>query len=148
MRNVDIIPFKLDHLAHMTKDCEDGFGTTVISSDDDKYYNQDTMFSYTGMMGDKVIGCGGVHVFWEGVGEVWATYPITIKQHLRESIYGTKEIMNRLISEHNLKRVQAVTRRTFPGGCKWLSHLGMKLEGVMKSYTPTGDDAYLFAKVT
>lgn len=90
---------------------------------------------YTAVMDGKIIGCGGIRIYWEGVGEAWALYPAKAGNlHLDPKI--AKKKLYEMIDEHKLKRVQSTPRCDWPEGLTYAKWLGFKVEGKMKSYLP------------
>ena len=145
MKKVQIIPFKAEHVSQF----DDAEGELIyVGADFDKqmFVNEDNGPGYTGVYDDKIIGCGGVTVFWAGFGEAWGIYPRSTFFHfVREVYYYTKKGLNEIMDHYELRRVQASARCDYPCAQNWLRHLGFNIEARMKNYCPSGSDAYLYS---
>ena len=141
MKYVELIPFLPEHF-DMFDDIE---GELVFLGSSYNLVSDSDGPGFTGIYKGTIIGCGGVRLFWEGVGEAWGFYPQLFFTHTREVYHYTKMMLNRIIKEYNLHRVQATARVDYPCAQNWLRHLGFALEGKMKSYCPSGKDTFLYA---
>jgi hypothetical protein len=144
LKSVTLIDFDPSHVQAM----EDIEGELQYLGDDlidNLTRTEEAGPGYTGVFQDKVIGCGGVRLFWDGVGEAWGIYPPNFYDNIREVFYYTKTMMNRIIDENSLKRVQATARVDYPGAQNWLRHLGFSIECKMKNYCPSGQDTFLYS---
>lgn len=97
--------------------------------------NETEGVGYTAVCDGKIIGCGGIRIYWEGVGEAWAVYPRKVGQmHLDPQI--AKKKLYEMIEENKLKRVQSTPRCDWPEGLTYSKWLGFKVEGKMRKYLP------------
>lgn len=100
--------------------------------------NETEGVGYTAICDGRIIGCGGIRIYWEGVGEAWAVYPKKVGQmHLDPQI--AKKKLYEMIEENKLKRVQSTPRCDWPEGLTYSKWLGFKVEGKMKQYLPDGN---------
>jgi len=92
----------------------------------------------------KVVMCGGIHVFWRGMGEAWMS--------LRKGCIGpsvlfvAREWLNTCIGLNHLDRVQAITHV----GGKWartMEFLGFSFEAEFRKFGPNGVDKVMWARV-
>lgn len=63
----------------------------------------------------------------------------------------TKEvlrILNFYAERVKIRRFQAMIRVGFPDATSWIEALGFKREALLEKYGPTGDDYYLYARIT
>ena len=144
MKDVKLVPFKAEH----AKAFDDNEGELVYlgaTIADYMEFNESGGPGYTGIHHGKVIGCGGVRLFWKGVGEAWGIYPGCFFQNIREVFYYTKTMLGTIIEENDLRRVQATARVDLGCAQNWLRHLGFKREGRMNNYCPSGNDTYLYS---
>lgn len=144
MKNVTLIPFKAEHVSAMD-DSEgelsylgDGLAKSLEG-------NEGERLGYTGIFNGKVIGTGGVKLFWPGAGEAWGIYPGLFHKNIREVFYYTKTMLGRIIEENSLIRVQATARCDFPCAQNWLRHLGFSIEAKLRNYCPSGEDTFLYS---
>lgn len=97
--------------------------------------NETEGVGYTAICNEEIIGCGGVRIYWEGVGEAWALYPKKVGQmHLDPQI--AKKQLYKIIDDNNLIRVQSTPRCDWPEGLTYSKWLGFKVEGKMRKYLP------------
>lgn len=89
----------------------------------------------------EIISCGGVRIFWKGVGEAWLLY--AKGKVLRPGI--VKEQLHSFIRDNNLHRVQITLRCDWPEGLVLARRLGFKIEGKMRKYFPGGVDCYIMS---
>ncbi len=108
---------------------------------------EDDGLSITGIVNDKIVGCGGIRKLWDGVGEVWlmlspvtSLYPIRTYECIRDGF-------EQLIEENDFVRLQAWGRVGFAKAHTLFRHLGFKPEGIARKYTPDGVDCILYAIV-
>jgi len=105
----------------------------------------------SGWVDGKVMGCGGIDLMWEGVGEVWLMLSPDIDSYslkTRMNAYKTiSEGLEELIQNNNLIRCQAWGRVGFHRSHTLFKHLGFTPEGVAEKYMPDGEDAILYARI-
>lgn len=138
--------FSVDHLKTINKDYLAALGLR------DDWMEKATAFRmfgpcYSAFNGDDLVACAGVNILWPGVGEAWMVSTPNIfanKKFLHKSV---KDILQRIINNHSLFRVQATVLFGFEKGRIWVERLGFKREGVMKKYDRDGNDYWLYAMV-
>ena len=96
----------------------------------------------------KIIGCGGIDIMWEGVGEVWLLMSYETDKCPVKAYRLIRNGMNKLINDNNLKRCQGWCRVDFAKGHTLFRHLGFETEGIARKYLPDGTDAILYARIT
>jgi len=144
MKNVELVPFESVHLDQF----DDIEGELIFLGAAFKATLEDTDTDgpgFTGIYKDEIIGCGGVRLFWAGVGEAWGFYPQRFFRYTKEVFWYTKTMLNKIIMQFSLRRVQATARVDYPEAQNWLRHLGFRIEGRMKNYCPCGQDTFLYA---
>lgn len=102
-----------------------------------------TQWAFTALEGEKVLGCGGVHRVWEGRGVAWALVSTHAGPHFR----AIHRAVAGFFEQCDLRRIEMVVDANFPAGHRWAKMLGMTAEGVMRGYSPAGDDYVLYARV-
>jgi len=146
---MNLIPFEVEHLQEIKRDFEfpekKETKTFFSAFEEDRGH---AGYAYTGVHNDNIIGCGGIYILWHGCGEAWATYPLSFRSNIYTVWKYTKKMLQNIIKEHKLHRVQAIARSDFPGGINWLKHLGFEIEGTLRRYCPNGEDAYMCAILT
>lgn len=99
--------------------------------------------AYTGLAGDQVIACIGLFEMWENRAYAWGLIAKEAGPHF---IHITKAVL-RAMEMHQFRRIETAVLCNFTQGHRWARLLGFKHEGTMKSYTPTGEDCELYARV-
>jgi len=103
--------------------------------------------AWTLFKNDRIVTCGGISIYWQGVGEAWVlTSPL---------FYENRFTVHRLTRAHlaqvsllyKLHRVQAVADPNDPKAVQWLETLGFTFEGLMRKYGPDGRDYKLYARL-
>jgi len=102
--------------------------------------------SITVTLDDKIMGVGGVGIFWQGVGEVWAMFSPEIAKYPIETVKRTRTALNKIIHDYNLHRVQCYVREDLTAQ-GFVKALGFKEEGVAKKYTHDKVDCTLYSIV-
>ena len=78
---------------------------------------------------------------WPGVGEAWFIASNKIHEYPRKFIrFAKTDVMQRVIDENGLWRVQAVCKSDWPVALKFARFMGFEVEGVMRKYGPEGMD--------
>lgn len=101
----------------------------------------------TGWVDGEIMGVAGIDMLWKNVGEVWLMLTPKIYEHLKEGYKCIRQGMKKLIEDNDLVRVQSHGRVDFPACHILFKHLGFKVEGFAKKYTPDGTDCIYYAKV-
>ena len=91
---------------------------------------------------DVVLGIGGVHNIWQGVGEngyCWAKrrLRVLLARHMQYVRSHAGRVWYQRIGSISVKDVKAKVRRM-----AWFEN-----EGIMKKYGPDGSDYYRYARV-
>ena len=122
--------------------------TNSIDGDIKVYPNWDlTGWNKTVVVDGEIIGCGGVLIFWTGFGEAWICLSKNVERHKIVAVRFLKKVLEDVLNEFNLVRLQITVRPDFPDAIKLVESLGFQYEGIMRKYLPTGKDAYLYAIV-
>lgn len=158
-RNFLIIPFEGWHLEVINLRQEQRELIEVQSQKVGGYSNFGDLFihggavddggpcAWTGLLDGKVIVCAGVlHIddyfgqAWSFVSEDFTKENLSVKM---KCIKGIKNGLDRL----PLRRIQADTETWFLEAQRFLRFLGFEKEGIMRSYTPVGDDSILYSRI-
>lgn len=137
----NIVKYKKDHVYQI----EVPYDLTDISRD--ALSNDKEIVGYTLMDNNVILGIGGVHNMWDGVGEAWLviskqgfTKPHTVAK-------WTNIMFDVIQEEHNYKRLQAAVSLKDQTALRFVHWMGFKEEGIMQKYGPDGSDYARYAKV-
>jgi len=96
---------------------------------------------------DTILGFGGVHILWKGVGECWLMLSTEGKLKPRTVAKYTLKLFDDIMSEDSLERIQASVAAADPKAIAFAKWLGFEVEGLMKKYGPEGGDYYRLARI-
>lgn len=96
----------------------------------------------------RLVGCGGIGIYWRGVGEAWLILSSLIQDHSLSLHRLCTSWLSSIIETERLHRVQAVVPVGNGRARKWIMRLGFQYEGLMPEYGP--DRAYFerFGRIT
>ena len=98
---------------------------------------------FTGVVGGKVVGMAGIIHHWEGRAEAWCVLNAGMGGYLVDVTRAVRDFL----ANDPTRRIETVVRANFRQGLRWAQMLGMKEEGYMVSYLPTGEDAVRFVRI-
>ncbi len=101
----------------------------------------------TGWVDGEIVGCGGIDPIHKGVGSVWLLLTNYIDNHPKEGYMCIKEGFEKLIKDNKLRRIEGYGRVDFLESHILFKHLGFKVEGRKKEYTPDGVDVIMYGLV-
>jgi hypothetical protein len=91
----------------------------------------------------KIVACGGIHVYWKGMGEAWVSLRKDCASH--HVLFATRMWLDSIIEKYCLDRVQAFSLI----GEKWartLKFFRFGLEAYLPKYGPDGVDKALWTR--
>jgi len=100
-----------------------------------------------GLIDGKIVGVGGVVVYWEGMGECWIILSKDVLEHKVEAAICIKRMVDQLIKDLELFRIECSCRADFGKARDLIEFLGFKYEGYKRSYYPDKGDALIFGRV-
>lgn len=103
--------------------------------------------AYTLFVNGDVVACGGVVLMGFDRGEAWTLFSILISRYPKAVIKATKSCLKNIVSEQNLKRVQALVNPKYTKGHRFLSFLGFQKEGLLRFYGPNGENMTLYSRI-
>lgn len=142
-----LVPFDPWHLVQMKrKETPDGVSFLSIAQLLAKGKEKMNGPSYTLFNDDgRIVGCGGLVVLWNGVGEGWGVPADIIKDYGKE-VYEAS--LNFIAEQRNVfHRIQATVVCGFEIGEKYLTALGFEYEGILRKYGADGKDHKMFSIV-
>ena len=147
---IDVRPLKAEDILWVIENGVKEFGIKVIPNEDIKAKAKEREESgqcRTGWVNGEIIGCAGIDILWEGVGEAWLMLTPAVHTHLTDSWLCIQKGFKELIEKNKLRRVQAWGRIGFDECHILFKHLGFKPEGIARKYTPDGVDCILYALI-
>lgn len=147
IKHIEIIPFEVEHALNL-----DVRGFDKSMQNNKRFLEWAEMNcsggpAFSGIMNDKIIGCGGVRIIWDGVGEAWALFSEDINRYTKEAYYYINKFLNIIIKDQNLHRVQAHIRTDVPVFARYIENLGFKREAVLEKFDTDKQDYYLYALI-
>jgi hypothetical protein len=103
--------------------------------------------AYTVYFEGQKMMCGGVNIFWPGVGEAWAYISPKIAVFKRPLLVYTRQYLDHMMETEGLWRLQAVVRSDFPAALRFARHLGFEVESKLIGYGIDKTDCFMFTKV-
>ena len=94
----------------------------------------------------KVALVGGFIEIWPGTAEVWLKLSEDFK-HSSAIVVMIRKRLDAWIGEQGFDRVQALCKRNWMEGRRFLEWLGMSYEGTLRKMGPHGEDQTLYARV-
>ena len=147
---IDVRDFKADDMLWVLEHGVKEFGLKVIPNNELRQMAKEREESgkcVTGRVDGEIVGVAGIDELWPGVGDIWLMLTPYINRHVKEGYKCILKGMKKLIKEHKLRRVQSYGRVDFPECHILFKHLGFKVEGMAKGYSPDGVDCIMYAKV-
>lgn len=103
--------------------------------------------AFSGWMGERLLGCGGVYLLWPGVGEAWlrlsqqaVLYPVFVARSI-------VRMLVRIIEDLKVWRVQALVMKKHREGRHLVEWMGFQEEGEMVAYGPNGETYIRYALI-
>lgn len=81
---------------------------------------------------DRVIGCIGMIMLWQGVGQAWAVFSPLIEEHGIAVSRAAKRMISHGFDEYGLDRLQAIVLPEEGRNIKWARFLGFEEEGIAR----------------
>jgi hypothetical protein len=91
----------------------------------------------------EILACLGVFQFWPGRGVCWAV----LSSDLRKHMVGLSKRIRTFFDQSGYRRLEATIAPDFPAAIRWAELLGFERECLMRAYTPSGADQYLYSRV-
>ena len=137
-----IVPFEAEHLKDITLQPEQVYLRTYLTDEMMEQLESDN--SFTVIVNNRPIGCGGVIPVWENRAYAWAYLSNDAASHMVAITRAVKRFFNLF----PCNRIEATVDAGFEDAHRWIKMLGFKMEApVMKCYRPDGGDSSLYARV-
>lgn len=100
-------------------------------------------YAFTARAGETVLGCGGLVIEWPGRGVCWAV----VSRHAGPYFREIHRAVTGFMAQVPCRRMEFVVKADFAAGHRWARMLGFAREGLMRAYSPAGDDYHLYARI-
>ncbi len=143
-------PFLADDMIWIVENGIKEFGVKILGNDHIRYVANEREVAgkcVTGVVNDRIVGCGGVDMIYDGVGEVWVLLSYEVDKYPIRAYEVIRDGLGKLIEDNGLWRAEAWCRKGFVKGHSLFRHLGFKPEGLARKRMVDKSDAILYAKV-
>lgn len=103
--------------------------------------------AYTLFDGDRPIVSAGVAIMWPGVGESWMIVSKYIKKYPLSVYKSVSQIMNGIIKQMQLYRIQTVIKEDDDVAIVWIERLGYTREGVLRQFGPDKQNYLMYGRI-
>jgi RimJ/RimL family protein N-acetyltransferase len=105
-------------------------------------------YAWTGLIGGRVAGVGGVLPQWRGRAVAWALIAeiLTAREFLRA--HHKVAAVLATARRDGWRRIETTVDAGFDAGHRWVRALGFVPEGLMRGYSPEGRDHVLYAQLS
>lgn len=101
---------------------------------------------YTAFCGGEFLAAAGVVIPYPGMGEAWAIASNLVWSHKVYFHRTVARVLDQIIADFKLRRVQAMVRANFDTSHGWVQRLGFEKEAVLHQYGIKGEDMVVYAR--
>lgn len=139
---MEIVPFQPEHLDTLA----------LQPSQADFLQNFDKTYApaliaagpcFTAIKDGIILGCAGLSKQWDNRAIAWAL----LSANLGREFVRIHRAVERYLLIADFKRIEAFVDANFAEGHRWMQMLGFEREGYMRSFSPSGNDAVLYARI-
>lgn len=134
MNDYEIRPYEAEHFFKMNFDREQTALAIAKPTTDLAKIWKDSGPCYTGLFKGEPFAIAGVNILWPGCGEAWAIFAEGFWKHGFFIHRNAVRYLERISSEHKLKRIQAAAKSDHKNAITWLRALKFEYEGEMPCY--------------
>ena len=143
-----VVPTHPDHILQFKiQNVQESYlemGMAVFATVDPKLLRH---YARTLMIDWEPIGIIGVSPYWEGNCWCWAYLGSKCLEHPAFLTRQSRKYIEKARATLNLRRMAMSVSVGHTAALEWADILGFKVEGLMRSYGPKGEDCHLLAKV-
>ena len=138
---IQFVDYEPAHLLELKLQTPQAYFNKLITPEYARSLNN--RMAWTGMAGNRIVGCAGIVEVWSERALVWALMAEESGQHM----LAITRYVRRVLDLFAFRRVEAWVDPNFAPAVRWAEMLGFEREGYMRAFTPTGDDQLLYAQV-
>lgn len=101
---------------------------------------------YTAFCNGEFLAAAGVVIPYPGMGEAWAIASNMVRYHKTYFHRTVQRVLDQIIADFKLRRVQAMVRSDFDTSHAWVQRLGFEKEAVLHKYGIKGEDMTVYAR--
>lgn len=139
---MEIIPFQPEHLDLLAlQPAQSDFLQSF-----DKSYAPALIASgpcFTAVKDGVILGCAGLSKQWDNRAIAWAL----LSSNIGREFIRIHRAVERYLAIADFKRIEAFVDANFAEGHRWIKMLCFEREGYMRSFSPSGNDAVLYARI-
>jgi hypothetical protein len=147
--NLSMVRFQASHLALLGGLSDSMVGMGMLHKE--VFYGHTLEGSgpaFSVFKGKELIGCGGIGLYWSGVGEAWLILSDKVSQYPFSLHRIVCKALEDIIREEHLHRVQTVVPYGHARARKWIERLGFEYEGMMPKYGPDASWFLRYGRIT
>ena len=122
MTKPSLIPFKAEHLMMFID--RDG----LFYNMKDAIHKENDGPAFTAVLGDKILGCAGIILQWQGVGTAWVVFNKDIEHYMLWATRTIKYTLRDIKRALNLHRIDMTVLEGLPKYNRWAEFLGFCIE--------------------
>ncbi|MCG8548240.1 MAG: hypothetical protein MJE12_28915 [Alphaproteobacteria bacterium] len=136
-----VIPFEASHIDDIELQPAQSALRTYLAAGHGPELSERSI-AYTAV-DDRVIACAGVIPVWPGRDCAWAL----LSDCGPTVFWRVHRAVKRFLDARLTRRIEMIVDPDHRAACRWARLLGFEEEGYMKSYSPDGRDALMFARI-
>ena len=137
LEHFSVETFRPDHYIALLREEPERIGLPTHEASAAVYAERGPAF--TGFVDGRIAVCAGIMLLWNGVGEAWALVNGHGRQHLVFVHRAIRGVMQAVIRQHCLHRLQVEIPETSMDARRWLKLLGFTFEHSALLYGPGGE---------
>lgn len=138
---IEFVDYEPAHLRALRLQAPQAYFSTLFSEDYAAALAQHP--AWAGIVDGQVVGCAGLVEQWTDRALCWALFSEAAGPHF----LAITRFVQRVFALFHYRRVEAYVDPNFAEAQRWVRILGFEREGLMRAFTPTGEDNLLFARV-
>lgn len=143
---ITFVPFAPDHLDHLTLQAAQRCFERELANQEYRRALVVPDFSWTGIIGGRVVGCAGLVPQWPGRAIAWALLG-EIPRPAWPAVHKKVLAVLAAAERRGFFRIETHVDPQFPQAMRWVAMLGFRPEGLNRAYTPDRRDLLMTARI-